>query len=122
MKGNDSRIVMSLPLNENDYTKINRIGGRQERKNHCKSRGSMTVIDPLLQKTDQSAHVPFEREFKVGSMPLHDRDGRTLTHTRRSDIAVPVTGICVLIRYSADIEENATSVKERDEQRYVVSL
>lgn len=77
-------------------------GGGGERKNHCKSRGSMTVVDPLLQKTDQSAHVPFEHEFKVGSMPLHHGDKRALTHTRRSDLAVPVTGICVPIRYSAD--------------------
>jgi len=63
----------------------------------------MTVVDPLLQKTDQSAHVPFEHEFKVGSMPLHDGDKQALTHTRRSDLVVPVTGILVPIRYSADI-------------------
>lgn len=34
----------------------------------------MTASDPLLQKTDQSAHVPFEYEFKVGSMSLRDGD------------------------------------------------
>lgn len=27
-------------------------------------------VDLLLQKTDQSAHVPFKHEFKVGSMSL----------------------------------------------------
>jgi hypothetical protein len=58
------------PRNENDYAKIGRIG--YDVKNHSKSRGPMTVSDPLLQKTDQSAYVPFEHEFKVGSMSLHD--------------------------------------------------
>lgn len=36
--------------------------------------GPMTVGDPLLQKTDQSAHVPYEYKFKVGSMSLRDRE------------------------------------------------
>lgn len=35
----------------------------------------MTAVDPLVQKTDQSAHVPFEHEFKVGSMSPRDGDG-----------------------------------------------
>lgn len=41
----------------------------------------MTVVDLHLQKTDQSAHVPFEHEFKVGSMSLHDGDRQVFTHT-----------------------------------------
>jgi len=59
------------PRNENDYVKIGGIG-YDDIKNHSKSRGLMTVSDLLLQKTDQSAYVPFEHEFKVGSMSLHD--------------------------------------------------
>lgn len=55
----------------NGYAKIDEIG-YYDVKNHSKSHGPMTVDDPLLQKTDQSAYVPFEHEFKVGSMSLHD--------------------------------------------------
>lgn len=44
----------------------------------------LTAVDLLLQKTDQSAHVPFEHEFKVGSMSRRGGTGKhTLTHTRR---------------------------------------
>lgn len=61
---NDRSACGSLPPDGNDHAKIdwNRRGGK--RKNHCKSRGSMTVVDPLLQKTDQSAHVPFETRIQ----------------------------------------------------------
>lgn len=61
----------------NDHAKIDGIEGWRERKNHCKSRGSMTVVDPLLyRKLTSPPTFPFEHEFKVGSMSLHDGDGQ----------------------------------------------
>lgn len=81
----------------------------------------MTVVDPLLQKTDQSAHVPFEHEFKVGSMPLHGRDKRLRTRVDRTSLGWLLVFVYRSVTQLTYVE-NATSVKERDEWRYVAGL